>query len=229
MIESAKITAAVQKLGQFDVAIMNFKTKYNGLPGDARAFGGDGNGFVRAFGNFDSYFEYEVSNFWNHLSTFQKIKKGGGTYSTSTASPVIPERQIPALNLGNKYTGALAFSSNQNWGAGSRFYNMNTYLISGFNGTGTNNHWLLPPNVDHSLSVPEALAMDKKIDDGVANTGNVQVTGNGMQQYFWQNINSTAGSGCVLNTDLSKYNVTSTAEYPCSLGIRIGAQVGQPQ
>jgi hypothetical protein len=50
-----------------------------------------------------------------------------------------------------------------------------------------------------------------------------------MQQYFWQNINSTAGSGCVLNTDLSKYNVTSTAEYPCSLGIRIGAQVGQPQ
>ena len=46
MISTAKVNAVAMQIGQFDAGVENFKTKYNYLPGDAPAFGGNGDGLL---------------------------------------------------------------------------------------------------------------------------------------------------------------------------------------
>ena len=49
LIESAKTTATLQQLSQFDIAVSNFSTKYKQLPGDSKFHGGDGDQAIASF------------------------------------------------------------------------------------------------------------------------------------------------------------------------------------
>ena len=48
MIRTAKMGAFIRQIGQFDIAVSNFRTKYGYLPGDSpyHTAAGDGDGFV---------------------------------------------------------------------------------------------------------------------------------------------------------------------------------------
>jgi prepilin-type N-terminal cleavage/methylation domain-containing protein len=73
MISAANITATVKQIGQFDAGVENFETKYGYLPGDAPAFGGNGDGLID-WATADptaptvvSGFVCEIANFWNDV------------------------------------------------------------------------------------------------------------------------------------------------------------------
>lgn len=76
LIDSAKLNSTVRQIGQFDAGVMAFKAKYNYLPGDAPAFGGNGNGAIEGgiqgwgspWPNGGGIFGNEILNFWRSLS-----------------------------------------------------------------------------------------------------------------------------------------------------------------
>ena len=72
MIGATKAQSFVRHVQQFDIAVQNFQTKYNGLPGDVISFGGNGDGKIIT--NNES-FDGETANFWPILQmsgfTFQ--------------------------------------------------------------------------------------------------------------------------------------------------------------
>src|SRR5689334_12951196 len=69
MVATAKIGSFVAQLQQTDAVVSNFKTKYNYLPGDAPAFGGDGDGIIDCGPscptNHVAVWRGDIGNFWN--------------------------------------------------------------------------------------------------------------------------------------------------------------------
>jgi len=222
LIDSGKINSQVTQLQQYDIAIQNFKIKYKYLPGDAPTFGGDGNGMVQCpiancGANRDTGFFTEIRNFWVNTSEMSNfpIKYNG----TITGNIIKAGVNIPRLKIGNKLSSVVVGESDLDrptpfW---PQPYYYLGYIIE-------QNGYL---NTANAFTSQEAVSLDQKIDDGIANTGNIlAVGGGGGVSGLGYPVNSTAGSGCVVSSDLSKYNLSSTSQYPCSLALKMFSSGG---
>lgn len=231
MIGTAKVTASVKLLQQFDIAVSNFQTQYNSLPGDSALFQGNGDGLIA-----DSYclsfpdnaycnngFYGEIGSFWHDLSTSGLKTSSGGDYQNAFGGGTIkgfgPTQNVPNLPIG-KNTVVVAFAQQYN---GSPKYPKNLYQLGIENmqiGTFAGNVGSLMP--------AEALAIDSKIDDGKpwggfvtsAMIGGVGELGAGA----WGSANTCAG-GTVYPDSSAHYDVTNNASI-CSLAIEIGGIAG---
>ena len=240
MIETAKTQSFIKQIQQIDAAVENFKTKYNGLPGDSSAFGcntlaGMGGGHACDDGVItDSlggikpqYFDGEIGLFWPSLQQ-SGYDTSGGAFKTQNSnedagvylSTTIPNKYLPQATLGIKDSTIIALGDNTK--------GKNYYQVANFVG---NADWIDNGIPDASLTPVQALAVDAKMDDGNPNTGTVQAVyaqahnpdiylplpNSGFADYGVTNYCFGANSNV--------YNISSTA-VECSLRIDMLAQSG---
>ncbi len=234
LIQSAALNNTVKQIGQFDAGVIAFKEKYNGLPGDSLYFGGTGEGAITSSNtgwdgsNYTEVrvFDGEIGRFWIDLAPMQYFS------GSQTAQPSGSQKNVPESKLGKSQSFfiASALSFNGYHVAGGR-NPQNYYAILDpsqakvilanvlFNTTTSSNSAVTPQ---------ELLSLDKKLDDGTGNTGNVI---SGAMGDF-----NGVGYGGIIATPLSTcsdlttgvYDLTQTG-YECTPLIRIGAQAGDPQ
>ncbi len=235
MIGAAKINAQVAQIQQFDAGVMNFKTKYNFLPGDAPAFGGDGDGVIIRLldssncpGNNNgsvNAIQAEIANFWAQTFPDKYISISYATginYATDTQF----FNRFPAPKLGIK--GAFIMATAKATDSGGRQYcvdiaNLNNYYVM-----------VAPANVpsgstfttatsgSRSTTPSDTLAMDKKMDDGLADSGSV-IAGS------FRTPNTGASAAPLASCSSGSIYVVSNTGYECTPIIRIGSQAGDSQ
>ena len=219
MISTAKIQSFVRQTQQYDVAIANFKNKFDGLPGDDRSYsGGDGDGYV-ALSNIatggdccDYYFRNENRQFWLKLFAAENIIN---TLSDTVGNVPKVGYQMPYAKIGAKDNAVLAQTNNTVRAVQPL---KTVYRITRIPINNTNDaYYGSPNNTPPGTSAAETLAIDKKLDDGIANNGIMQAAGAGPGS----GADNTAGSGCVVNGNAALYNVASTSQYPCAFQILI--------
>jgi prepilin-type N-terminal cleavage/methylation domain-containing protein len=246
MISTSKITAQVAQIQQFDAGVENFKTKYGYLPGDAPAFGGDGDGAIDNAnvqqGNADA-FVCEIANFWNN---WDSTEYPGGSSCAWPGPQIVttgPNKNVPLSKIGTDGSFIIA-SAMTSAGSGSAvdFTNLRNYyaIFSPMQlpAVPPDYQWITPnyssyvtlpnPPVAVSVKATDLLALDSKIDDGDGNTGNVLAG----------SIEACCGNatvGAISSIPLSRCSDPSTgayqvqnASYECTPLIRIGAQTGDP-
>lgn len=157
MISAAKYTKAAQQLTQLDIAVGNFKTKYNQWPGDSN--------IISPQGNNDTMVAYDESfNAWVHLSTAMGLKNArGGDYQTiAWSGNGRTDVNCPDLDL-PKYTGTLV--AKRCIVLASTLPGMQPWLNmeTGNLGDGTDFYYAFRPI--------DLMTLDKKVDDGNGNTG----------------------------------------------------------
>lgn len=167
LIESAKMQSFVRQIQQFDSLTATFKSKYDNLPGDAATFACAsgvnntcGNGAIEATvasGTF--YFFLESSFFWKNLSDAGFRPEGVSFTQTLTGNIIRANINVPKAEIGTD-AGVVAYGTTA---TGNSFYvGGYTANFGGF-------------NTAAGLSAVDSVAYDQKVDDGVANAGNVQV------------------------------------------------------
>ena len=78
---------------------------------------------------------------------------------------------------------------------------------------------------ENSIPAPDLAVIDSKLDDGNAIMGTVRAVGHTEATFL--ELNRDVGSGCVDSVDNSKYLITSTAKFPCSMAMLLLSQTGQ--
>ena len=236
MIATSRIVAVAAQIQQFDAGVMNFKTKFNALPGDAPAFGGDRNGVVdgRSITNI-TIFGCEIANFFASISPESYVASpcvsGSGVKALFSGA----NKNVPTAKLGkaNSFFVASAITSPASTCGSDAIDKRNFYAImdpsqaqvisasySEYNFVGTS-------TANSAVRAVDLLALDKKADDGIANAGNV-LSG---RTYCWGNpasggIDANPSSG-ICSSGPTYY--VSNSSYECTPLIRIGAQAGDPQ
>ena len=237
MISTSKITAQVAQIQQFDAGVMSFKAKYNYLPGDAPAFGGDGDGLIDSSSDYVSRYSLDIANFWHSIdpSKFSRCTTGGTPgCKVETAGPTINAPLSKAGKPGSFFM-ASAISTGGNIAdltLRANYYTVlnSTQIQAPISGT-------YSPAVTRlgngSFQPSDVLALDKKLDDGLGNSGNVLAGGigyggavgsaNGMVGASWYQCTFPHAPGSNPEYDIA------TKDYTCTPLIRIGAQAGDPQ
>lgn len=178
MVSTARINSQVQQLQQFDIAINNFRTKYQGLPGDNLIIphdscqGGDNNGYIDGKRDSGCVFSItgitwagnaELANFFYQLTSLDLLKTtraDGQPYSRSSdAGTVYSDKQFPMSKL-DKELGIIV--------AGNPAWDKNYYF---FNRSGRPSHQMDYHGSNVLMSAKDALAVDLKLDDGKPLTG----------------------------------------------------------
>jgi hypothetical protein len=184
-------------MAQYDALAATFKSKYKNLPGDATVFGctadldGSGNtcnnGAIEAYDDGDIWFYGETGIFWKHLSD-SGFRPEGVIYTATipATNTVTVDINVPKAQIGT--AGVAVYGTV----AGGNFY-----LVGGYT---------TDAKIDSTegLSAVDSVAFDQKVDDGVANAGNVQ---------------STGLAGC--NTVATTYTITSGSTLVCSLTVKL--------
>ena len=240
LIQNSKNSKQVAQFQQFDAAVSNFKGEYGYLPGDATQFGGDGDGIIdqtsTGTDNRVNKFMIEHANFWISLDPEQfPGPTANGLVSTSStgikANTTGLNKNVPFAEGGKEKSFVVASAP----GAAVTYLTAvntnktNYYVILGstqIQTTTAGSYAFVPTTSANSSFKPRELAaLDKKIDDGLANSGSV-ISGS-----IWNRGASDGGVGTIPNTGLCNtagaYNVNSTL-YECTPLIRIGAQAGSP-
>lgn len=174
MINTAKIQAFVRQIGQFDIAVTTFKERYNSLPGDSNTFpcssgtcngnvSGDGNGYIS-----DDDLHYndmygETQQFWQQLSLVGLKPETASLYSND-------------YHLGMIFTGATANMPEGKLGNNTAFIangfpgGNNDFMVADCSAMKTTNSSI---NCSAGIEQMDAISVESKIDDGIANSGNV--------------------------------------------------------
>jgi prepilin-type N-terminal cleavage/methylation domain-containing protein len=197
LIKAAEVRAQISQIEKFNTAVNTFYGKYEALPGDLNAqvatgFGftprgqnpgqGDGNGVLQgwsgeiACGNCQTL--GETALFWVDLTTAngQNVNLIEGAFSTAVAGgfpSLVTGSQLDAYFPAGKIGGGnylYAYSNN----TGINYFGLSTISY-----TGATNGTLYSAA---GLTVQQAYSIDKKIDDGFPQSGNVTA------QYLNQNI-----------------------------------------
>ncbi len=221
---------------------MSFKAKYNYLPGDAPAYGGNGNGAIdiQTIPGATVFFSRETVNFWASVmpDKFTPVANNGAESPNAiTISGV--SANVPLAKMG-KAKSFITVSANSD--STNLCYALtppaNYYILldpshEGYIGGGHFDYKEVASNTNNSSTSPaEALALDTKMDDGIANAGNIQ---SGRAKYACGMTNSGAlliGQGSGANTycdNGAALYITSHSGYECTPFIRVGAQAGEPQ
>ena len=211
MIRSTKIQAFVRQLGQFDAAVENFYTTYGELPGDSAKFDS-------AVGNSDDSincasdtFDQECPYFWPQLSAVGLKSETGANYVPTYANTFpFSAPNAPKAKIGTN-SGVIVRSSNDDYGKVVNVYYIGNWTASTAADT---------IHLDNSISGPDALAVDTKIDDGNGTTGNVQgATTSGVADFSddW---------GIFHEGLATNYDTSITTDNATILRIRIGTSTG---
>jgi prepilin-type N-terminal cleavage/methylation domain-containing protein len=234
ILGTSKIATTIAQIQRFDAAVANFKAENKFLPGDAPVYGGDGDGLIEltATGSIDNNVDVhacEIANFWNNIDPDTYISSActgapGIKASISGVTKNVPESKlgktgsfftVSALSL----DGILADTTNPR----------NFYLILDPSQAqtilGSWYHALPTDSTNSAVKPVDLLTLDKKIDDGIANTGNVisgSIGGSG------------GGFGGPIATPLATCSSGATYQlqntgYECTPLIRIGAQGSELQ
>ncbi len=235
LIDAAAQRAQIAQIEKYNTAVHTFQGKYGYLPGDIPApyasnFGfiargtnpgeGDGNGVIEgnctnaASGGNNGFDEGcgELALFWTDLTTANLIdtgisQQGGFPNATSNSYTNTPSQRIPNAKIGNGNFVYIWSAFGNNYFGLSSVYDVNLSVeIFSSNLTG--------------VTVQQAYNIDKKIDDGLPQSGSV------MADYVNYHINghaivwsSGAGTQGANNNSWPLYgpttNVTSYATTNC--------------
>ena len=194
MISSAKINKVVKQLSQYDIVVVNFREKYRQLPGDSTKFPV----VVGTTQNDDKKLNgYDTGRFWYHLSLGIGLKNQLGVsysafdpYTANLNKSTCPQFDIeqnplePCLSVGS-------------------YWQVSTTTLANMYLYGSGKPALGLAGV---IRPTDSLALDTKIDNGIANTGLV----------------GSYSAGC--NTGAA-YNI-SDSSFACMLSILLGAGSG---
>ena len=247
LISSARINSQIQQIEQFDIAATNFKLRFRQIPGDSNLFpiarqgsasvdNGNNNGTLYpAFvphGTCSIYYGAESMLYFAQLSTAgmlsQKYLNGSGQ-AMNFAGVSFPKSPL---------TGGNIFVWDNNFVNGSsEIY----YYVSGPKEMPPGHLGNLTGHVLSSsgmqfMTPAEAVSIDKKMDDGIANSGivfaaswwnngtNDQCTSPNYYPYPMDIGASTSGGanawgGCNLTASLGVYNIENK-DRRCRLGIK---------
>ena len=229
MISTSKNQALVRQLGQFDVAVNNFNTAFGSLPGDsltvmtsmtfmtgASAGLANRDGILNSHDGTVALFSGEMGSFWNALSLTGLTTKGAGLNGTT----YVQSRTTPAVNLVTSGAGAnipvavtgptVGFVAFSDPGTATNWY----AIVSTAEYTGS--AFVDSTATNAALKPIDALAVDTKVDDGVANTGNVR-----------GGATSVAGPAIAIDADCGAAAYLITVTTPaCVLAVRMGASGG---
>jgi prepilin-type N-terminal cleavage/methylation domain-containing protein len=225
LISTSRIAAQVAQIQQFDAAVMNFKTRYNYLPGDAPGFGGDGNGVIASGFNGYSYYTTDflgdIAGFWTQL--FPDQFPTPFPYAIVYTSGPLKNSLNSKMGKPGSYFLASALSID---GVYADMTNpRNYYSIIDPSQLTTSSVWRLVGTTSTNSPVKpvDLLALDKKMDDGLPTSGGV-MSGD---------INDVSIAGAVEAAhplaSCSAASYVLTDDYVCTPIVRIGAQAGNPQ
>ena len=234
MVSNSKVTAQVQQYGQLDAQVMAFKTRYNGyLPGDVPFLGSqqNGDGLITrgrcCWGNQVGVFTGETEAFFGQLDP-QKYKEP--TPSDGGSAPITtgPNKDVPLAKMGKPgsflvVTAAPLVSNNPTVDTVNK---RNYYIMVDKNSAQTplSGFYVFDYTTStNSAATPnELLALDKKIDDGVANSG-IVISGR-------INLNSSGTDLDALTTcSVGANYIISNPGYECTPLVRVGGSTGDPQ
>lgn len=194
LINAAAIRAQISQIEKYNTAVRTFQGKYGYLPGDipnpnATNFGFQSRGIFTGEGDGDGELEGIWNNapssycgicqnggetvvFWTDLSTANLLD---GKFSTALATDAqgnnasdvrdyLPAAKIGQNNYVYAWSGGYGYATNTNKGNGINYYGISavTWL-----GAGT------AVNSTPGLSVQQAYNIDKKVDDGLPQSGNI--------------------------------------------------------
>jgi len=198
MLDTVRVQSTIRQTAQFDVAITDFKTKYQYMPGDAPSFQfqdgsgpGNGNGMIEdanaaATPGIGRAWSGEVANFWAQLN--QSGLKSEAPYSASIppggrlSVDGMANPNMPSVKMGVEGTGI--FFTNDN-GALSNYNISNVYIIgkvSDNDGSDLSFPNTIPPAplapvgamfIKDALTASDLAALDTKLDDGKPQSGNI--------------------------------------------------------
>lgn len=196
LIHSAKINKIIKQLSEYDAAISNFRTKYKSIPGDSTKFGiagsGDGDGIISSG---------ELTYFWQHLSKGVGLKNKYGNPYPSFNPYVLQTTDIycPTFDIEQDKTLTRCLYPSYDT-------NMLRWTYRYFEGLITAVPTYTP------LKPIDVLAIDGKIDDGLALSGSVR------NKRWGPEITPLCNSG---NTYL-----TATNAFACTLIVEINRSNG---
>lgn len=231
LIRAAEVRAQISQIEKYNTAVNTFRGKYNALPGDikdpdASSFGfaprgtqpgqGDGNGLMEGYWVANKYGYCisggETAMFWVDLTTANGVNVDLIDGAFSAASPTAGAA-VAAANLSAYFPAAKV-------GGGNYIY----VWSGGWSGNDGNNYFGLSTVVDvsngcypsaalNNASIPVQLAysIDKKIDDGFPQSGNVMAMYDGSGVSNWAGTNivppSTAATAGSASTCFDNGNV----------------------
>lgn len=189
MSDTARLQNTVSELSQYDVATSDFRNKFKYYPGDAPGFAfegssnhGNGNGLIEDAGGtpgLGRVWSGEAANFWPELNQVGLRSKSPYVAAVTGKLTVEnnPKPNMPSVSIG--VTGTGIFVTNDNGYLST--YNISSVYIIG-KVTDNDGSDLSFPNtatptptqfIKDALKPSDLKALDKKIDDGVANKGKV--------------------------------------------------------
>ena len=195
LIKAAEVRAQITQIEKLNTAVNTFKGKYGYLPGDIPdpyatqfgflprvAFSGDGDGLIKGLVSLAIYncgfcTGGETLMFFVDLSTANLIENKFNT-ATASSQPVatgnnialyLPKAKMSDSNYINVWSGGY----NVNMSAGGDYNNngINYFSLSLINGLGTIYNYSI--TATPGISVLQAANIDKKIDDGLPQSGNI--------------------------------------------------------
>jgi prepilin-type N-terminal cleavage/methylation domain-containing protein len=227
LIKSSELRSIMGEARGYAVAVNSFFTQYDQYPGDASTNVGS-NSIAAALGDRDNKIEFvndhptpasvvaEGVDAWFDLKDIGAIDLALTALTTGTGSTLLsPGILVPVTDIpGSKIKGAgWAFDYNsvnlQNvvvLTGTTVAYNATTFPTL-INGAGLATADVTKNASTEIISAPDSLSIDSKIDDGKANTGNVQSA-------------NQAASGDVCST-AAAYNVGLGAKKLCVLTFRV--------
>jgi prepilin-type N-terminal cleavage/methylation domain-containing protein len=247
LVKNAQVRSTIQQIEGYNAAVNTFAGKYNCMPGDcakaavlipnlsnlaggtvggAPVFTPNGNGRLDdvvatpAAGVVTAGFQQELKAFWEHLSKASMVN--GNFLATAAAAVSASGANFPIAKL--KKGGIIAASEGTDnlWVVG-----VDT-ASAGINAAAT---WI-PAGTSGKIAPLEAFGIDSKMDDGIANTGVIQVATASTAASFTRigttASNTTAGSETCWNwngvapaaTTPVDYQVTAERDI-CAITIRI--------
>ena len=160
MIETAKINAQIKQLQQLDITTQNFLGKYNRLPGDINANGVWEAGYPPGVPAPPRMYDGETSVVFEELSTMEGLP---GNYSSASTGTVFgPGKKHPYAAIGK---GGIYAVMNVRFEPFWSIFAPRTSTASDY--CADDGMEAFTPN--------QALAIDTKIDDGNAFTGNIGI------------------------------------------------------
>ncbi len=247
LINASAVRAQIQQIEQFNTSARAFYGKYNYLPGDipdpyATNFGfkprgtllgqGDGNGTLEGINGSNQNFGIALDNgetvlFWVDLSQANLIN-----YIFSKATAAVTISSISSTNLSNYFPKALINSGNYIY-AYSRFSsylnvsNDNVFGLAAVSGVSTVNSCGDCMQSTPGLSVHQAYSIDKKIDDGLPQSGKTTAIYNDANTFSSLGIGyapnaATASPSTCFDTTSKNYSISQNngAGINCALSFK---------